>query len=126
MATKKEINKYINMDWSYTVEKEDGYFIVYVNELPGVCTDAENIEEAMNEIKDAIAASVELYLDQGKEVPIPINKSKFKGNISYRTSAERHYALAKIAQQQQRSLSKTIDTLIDDGLSKIRISNRHC
>lgn len=119
MATKKEVQKYVDLPWSYTVEQEDGYFIVYVNELPGVCTDAETVHEAMDEIKDAIYASIELYLDQGREVPVPINKAKFKGKIAYRTSADRHYAIAKIAQQKHQSLSKVLDMLVDAGIKQM-------
>lgn len=39
------------------------------------------IKEAMKETKEAIAAAVELHLDQGKEIPVPISKSKFKGKF---------------------------------------------
>lgn len=118
MVTKKEITKYLNLPWTYTVEPEDGYFIISVNELPGVCTDAVSIEEGMEEIKDAICAAIELYLDQGKEVPIPINKKKYKGMIAYRTSPEKHYQLAKLAQREHKSLSKVIDLLIDEGINR--------
>jgi len=116
MATKKEITKYLNLPWSYTIEPEDDYFVISVNELPGVCTDADSVEEAMEEIKDAIYAAIELYLDQGIEVPVPINKKKFKGNIAYRTSPEKHYQLAKLAQKEHKSLSKIIDILVDEGI----------
>ncbi len=124
MATKKEIQKYVDLPWSYTVEQEDGYFIVYVNELPGICTDSKTINGAMKDIKDAIAAAVELYLDQGKEIPIPINKAQFKGKIAYRTSAERHYIIAKIAQQKHKSLSKILDMLVDEWINHTHLSPR--
>lgn len=124
MATKKEIKKYVEMPWSYTVEQEDGNFIVYVNELPGICTNAKTINEAMEEIKDAIYAAVELYLDQGKVIPVPINKAKFKGKIAYRTSAERHYMIARVAQQKHKSLSKALDMIVDAGLDQIHQSPR--
>ncbi len=124
MATKKEIQKYVDLPWSYTVEQEDGYFIVYVNELPGICTDSKTINGAMKDIKDPIAAAVELYLDQGKEIPIPINKAQFKGKIAYRTSAERHYIIAKIAQQKHKSLSKILDMLVDEWINHTHLSPR--
>src|SRR5215813_1496986 len=104
MVSKKEIEKYVNLPWSYTVEQEDGNYIVYVNELPGVCTDAKTINSAMNEIKEAIYAAIELCIVQGKDIPVPINKSQYKGKIAYRTSAERHYLIAKIAHQKHKSL----------------------
>ena len=49
----------------------------------------------MESIKEALRAAIKLYLKQGDLVPEPIDKKKFKGNISYRTSAERHYLLSK-------------------------------
>ena len=116
MATKKEIHKYVDLPWSYTIEQEDGYFIVSVNELPGVCTDAEDIHTAVRDIKEAIYAAIELHLDQGKEIPVPIQKSMFKGNISYRTPPEKHYLIAKMARRQHVSLSKALDHLVDLGL----------
>ena len=122
MATKKKIQKYVNMPWSFTVEQEEGYFVVSVNELPGICTDAKTIHEAMKGIKEAIAAAIELYLDQGKEIPIPISKTKFKGKIAYRTSPKRHYRIAKAAQQKQKSLSKMLDILVDVGIEHVHLS----
>jgi predicted RNase H-like HicB family nuclease len=124
MATKKEIQKYVDMPWSYTVEQEEGHFIVYVNELPGVCTDAKTISQAVEEIKDAIYASVELYIDQGKEIPTPMNRADFNGRIDYHTSAERNYMIAKLAQQKHRSLSKILDMLVDAGLGQTRLPSR--
>ncbi|MDX8431146.1 MAG: type II toxin-antitoxin system HicB family antitoxin [Candidatus Algichlamydia australiensis] len=126
MVTKKEINYYINLNWTYTIEteKQDGttYFIVRVNELPGVCTDGDTVEEAMENIKEAIEAAIYLYLKNGEPVPVPIQKEKFKGNIAYRTTQERHYHIAKLARNWKKSISKTIDNLIDEGIEKFRDS----
>jgi predicted RNase H-like HicB family nuclease len=120
MVTKKEINYYLNLNWSYTIEQETEkgkhFFIIRVNELPGICTDAETIEEGMANIKEAIEAAVFLYLENGKPVPEPIKKEDYKGNIAYRTTTERHYNIAKIAKQMHKSISKTIDEAIDIGL----------
>lgn len=117
MVTKQKIKKYLDLPWTYTIEPEDDYFVISVNELPGICTDAETIEEGMVEIKDAIYAAIELYLDLGQEIPVPINKAKYKGNIAYRTSPERHYQLAKLARQKHTSLNKIIDHLVEEGIS---------
>ena len=75
--TKKQIDHYLNLPWSYTIEQEarEGkhYFIIRVNELPGICTDAETIEEGMELIKEAIEGAVVLYLKNGEEVPEPVS-----------------------------------------------------
>ncbi|MGE0197748.1 MAG: type II toxin-antitoxin system HicB family antitoxin [Simkaniaceae bacterium] len=127
MATrKKNLHYYLNLNWSYTIEQESynrkSYYIIRVNELPGVCTDAETIEEGMESIQDAIKAAIKLYIKQGDPIPEPIDKKKFKGNIAYRTSAERHYLLSKIAIHEQKSLSKTLDLLVDRSIEHLGLS----
>jgi len=124
MATKKKnLSYYLQLNWSYTLERETlnrkAYYIIRVNELPGVCTDAETVEEGMKSIKEVIKAAIKLYLKQGDPIPEPIDKKKFKGNIAYRTSAERHYLLSKIALHEQKSLSKTLDSLVDRSLEHL-------
>jgi antitoxin HicB len=126
MVIKKNLKYYLGLKWSYTVEKdeEEGkeFFIIRVNELPGVCTDGETIEEVMSNIQDAIKATIELYLKQGDAVPEPIQKEKFKGNIAYRTTRERHYSLAMVAQKKHISMNKALDLIFDEGIKSV--SNR--
>jgi len=69
----KDINYYLNIPWTYTIEttKETGelLYIVHVNELPGISTDAPNLQEAMELIKDAMIGAFELYLENNEEIP---------------------------------------------------------
>ena len=120
MAIKKNINYYLNLPWTYTIEKEENYYVIKVNELPGVCTDAESLDEGMELIKEAIQGAIKLYLKNGEEIPEPLNKELFKGKISYRTSIDRHYQIAKIAKMNRKSISKTIDELIDKSISRLK------
>lgn len=119
---KKDLAYYLQLPWSYTIEtaKEDGelYYIVYVNELPGICTDAPTLAEAMELIKEPMAAVFELYMKNGEEIPEPIDEEQFKGNIAYRTSSRRHFLLAREARRQAKSLSQLIDECIDTSLAK--------
>lgn len=119
------IDYYINLPWTYTVEieeyKNELYYILRVNELPGVCTDSTDLNEAMHEIKDAIAGSIELYISQGRSIPEPIDPSHYKGKISYRTDSHRHYELVRLAKRQHKSLNKTLDMVVDAGMQQIGI-----
>ena len=69
MKDKKDVNYYLKLPWTYTIETEvsDGasYYVIRVNELPGICTDAENLNVGMKEIKDLIACAVEIYRERG-------------------------------------------------------------
>jgi antitoxin HicB len=124
MATKKDLKYYLGLNWSYTIEQDfhagKKFYIIRVNELPGVCTDANTIEKGMKNIRDAIAATIELYLEQGDLIPEPVNKEEFKGKISYRTTSERHYFLAKLAQQKHVSMNRALDMVFDAGLQQLR------
>ena len=126
MDTKKSLKYYLDLKWSYTIEQESDqgkdYYIIRVNELPGVCTDSETIEAGLKDIKEAIRASIKLYLKNGEKVPIPIKKEDYKGNIAYRTTSERHYNIAKAAKEMHKSISKTLDEIIDAGIERLRVS----
>ena len=126
MATKKKnkknIEHYLNLPWSYTIEttKEDGQtlYVVCVNELPGVCTDAPTIDSAMELLKEVMVATFELYLENNEEIPEPIDEEQYKGNIAYRTSSRRHHRIAREAQLRKTSLSSIIDECIDQTLKR--------
>ena len=126
MTIKKDLKYYLGLNWSYTIEQDfyrrRKFYIIRVNELPGVCTDANTVEEGMQNIQDAIIATIELYLEQGDPIPEPINKTKFKGNIAYRTTSERHYYLAKLAQQKHVSMNKALDMVFDAGIQQLHAS----
>ncbi len=74
---KKDINYYLNLPWTYTIETaqedEKTLYIVHVNELPRIGTDAYSLEEAMKSLKEIMATLFELYLQEGEEIPEPVN-----------------------------------------------------
>lgn len=121
---KKDLKYYMNLPWTYTIEtdfeKDKKFYIVCVNEFPGVCTDAPTIEEAMELIKDALHGAIELYLEHGDEIPEPVSQDEYKGNIAYRTTGRRHYKLIKAAQKTDVSLSQMIDECVDAHLKNRR------
>lgn len=125
MATRKknkikDLNYYMRLKWTYTIEQDvdsgKDFYIIRLNELPGVCTDAETVEEGMKAIKEPMKAAIKLYMSNGEEVPEPIKEEDYPGNISYRTSSRRHCKLAREAQRRKKSLSKLLDELIDQSI----------
>ena len=124
MGTKKKyknLNYYLNLPWTYTVERardENGkkIYIVRVNELPGICTDASSLDEAMEFIKEPMTAAFVFYMENEEDIPEPFKEEDFKGNIAYRTTSRRHYLISKEAQKKEKSLSQVIDSLVDTVL----------
>jgi predicted RNase H-like HicB family nuclease len=128
MVIKKNLDYYLKLKWSYTVEQDShegkDFYIIRINELPWICTDAESIDDGIKAIKEVLAASIKLYLKQGESIPEPINKTAFRGNIAYRTDCERHYFIARVAKHMHKSMSKTLDVLVDAGMQKLHFSAR--
>lgn len=75
MEIKKNINYYLKLPWTYSIEtayKDNRpYYVIRVNELPGVVTDAPTLEEAMQLIQEAMIGVFECYLEDGEEIPEP-------------------------------------------------------
>lgn len=69
------IEHYLQLPWTYTMQEicqgESVYFVICVNELPGVCTDALTRDEAREQIKEAMIAAFRMYMKQGEEIPAP-------------------------------------------------------
>ncbi len=120
---KKDLEHYMNLPWTYTIEtaQESGslIYIIRVNKLPGVATDAPTIEEAMRLVREAMRGLFEMYREDGEEIPEPDHILRYKGKITYRTSQERHYLLMREAQKRDQSLSQIIDSLVDNALIKV-------
>ncbi len=123
MATKKktnivkDVNYYLSLPWTYTIEttNETGekLYVVHVNELPGVSTDASTVQEAMSNITKVMAEIFKMDIEDGVDIPEPLNANDYKGNIAYRTTSQRHYFLAREAKRKNMSLSRLIDSWID-------------
>ncbi len=120
----KDLHYYLNLPWTYTVEedmdnKEKKIYIVSINELPGVQTDAYTREEAFMEIEDALHAALELYIEMGDTIPEPkkLSEKKFQGKITYRTTQQRHLQLAQEAKKRKMPVNKLIDEFVVKALS---------
>lgn len=109
---KKTTNYYLSLFWTYSIEsvttgEETPYYLVRVNELPGICTDAPSISEAMEDIKEAMTGAFERYLSHNEPIPEPLSEKKCKGNISYRTNKNRHYRIATEDNESQNHSAKS-------------------
>ena len=58
----------------FTPQPEGGYTVT-CKELPGLVTEGDSIDEAVENLKDAFAATLELYEDLGRPLPEGIQVS---------------------------------------------------
>lgn len=55
----------------------EGGFTVYSPELPGMVTQGETLDEAIEMAQEAIELYVESMRERGQQVPLPIERRKF-------------------------------------------------
>ena len=114
--TRKKLNYYLNLPYTYIIEWSDldDCFLGSIVELERNMTSGKTREEVLSNLKDALIAYVTTSLENNMEIPEPLKIEDFKGNISYRTSKERHYQLAK----QAKLYGKSINAFIDEAISE--------
>lgn len=70
----KNVEYYLNLPWTYTIEKTNetgaSLYIVMVNELPYLTTDASSIDEAMKQIKEVMAHVFSLDLENNETISL--------------------------------------------------------
>ena len=113
---KKNIDYYLNLPYTYIIEWSDAdeCFLGSIVELERNMTCGDTREEVLSNLKEALTAYLQTSLDNNIEIPEPLKKDDFKGNITYRTTKERHYRLAKEA----KLYGKSINTLIDEAVEE--------
>jgi len=117
---KKNLNYYLNLPYTYIIEwsEVDGCFLGSIVELERNMTCGKTREEVLSNLKEALASYVTTSIENKMEIPEPLKIDDFKGNITYRTSKERHYRLAKQAKLYGMSINAIIDEAIGEKLKE--------
>jgi antitoxin HicB len=117
----KNLDYYLNLPYTYIIEWSDvdRCFLGSVVELERNMTCGQTREEVLTNLKEALASYVATSLDNNMEIPEPLKIDDFKGNITYRTSKERHYKLAKQAKLYGKSINAFIDEAINEKLKTV-------
>ena len=113
---KKNLDYYLHLPYTYIIEWSDVdvCFLGSIVELERNMTCGQTREETFNNLQEALMSYITTSLDNKMEIPEPPKISDFKGSITYRTSKERHYRLAK----QAKLYGKSINTFIDEAIGE--------
>lgn len=91
-------------EWS----DDDQMYIAFAVELPSVKAHAKTPEESIQELKIPIKLVLEQMMDEGKPLPEPISLFDYKGNLTLRTTPEKHRELAIRAAESGVSINQYI------------------
>ena len=107
----KDINYYLSLPYTIKVMREDeNTWFARIEELPGCITEADSAEEATEMILDAMAAWVEIALEDGYPIPEPRSDEAFSGKFVVRIPKSLHRDLVGMATKEGTSLNQYINT----------------
>ena len=121
--TKKNLDYYMNLPYTFVIDWSDvdRCFLGSIVELERNMTCGQTREEVLSNLKEALVSYITTSFDNNMEIPEPLKIKNFKGNITYRTSKERHYRLAKQAKLYGKSVNAFIDEAIAEKLDHARV-----
>jgi predicted HicB family RNase H-like nuclease len=104
------VQDYIKMPYNYIIKPitdESGtYFHAWVLELDGCQSTGETFEEAYNELLNAMEGWLETKLENGFNVPLPVDTEKYSGKFVLRLPKSLHFRLAIEAEKEGVSLNQ--------------------
>lgn len=122
------IEYYVQLPYSillHVVEDEGKkYWIAEVPELPGCKSHGSTVEEAVRNVAEAKKDWIIDSLEEGEEVPVPIERDRFSGKTIVRMSRSLHRALSLMAESEKLSLNQLMITILAKEVGRLSVLNR--
>lgn len=94
------------------IPEEDGTYSADILEFPGCFAEGRTPEEAYANLEKVAESWIEAVLEQGQEIPAPIEAHDFSGRIALRIPRSIHKQAAKFAEMDGTSLNQFFLTAI--------------
>lgn len=106
-----------------TPEEVGGYF-VEIEEFEGCISQGETIEEAINNIREAQEAWLEVAIAEGLEIPLPKVMVEYSGKFVLRVPKYLHRKLSNLAEEEGVSLNHMVVSLLSERFPLRKIENK--
>jgi len=90
----------------HVTDESGSYYFVKVQEFDGCMSDGKTIEEAFNNIREAMEGWIEAKLEAGFNIPMPIDAENYSGKFVLRIPKSLHARLAAEAEMDGVSLNQ--------------------
>ena len=105
-----KVSDYLKLPYHIVIQHMDDesgdYYFATVRELDGCQSDGKTYAEAYESIQDAMKGWIEVKLENGFEVPVPIDDSQYSGKFVLRLPKSLHAKLALQAEKEGVSLNQ--------------------
>jgi antitoxin HicB len=106
----RDLNYYLSLSYRIVIEPDpNGGMTIYIPDLPGCISQGDNLEDAYKMIEDAKTAWIETALEDGADIPEPVNEEDFSGKFVVRVPKSLHKILSEQAKQEGVSLNQYIN-----------------
>lgn len=113
MGKRKDLKYYLSLPYTIQITREDDTtWFARVVELPGCLTEGDTPEEAADLIQDALAAWLEIALEDGRPIPEPQTAETYSGRFVVRVPRTLHQQLVEAAEQEGVSLNQLINVTL--------------
>ena len=105
----KDLSYFLGLRYRIELEEdEDGGFVAHHPELRGCIAQGETADEAVQNLRDARAAWIQVRLEDGLSVPEPREQSSCSGRLLLRMPRSLHEELADAAERDGVSLNQFV------------------
>lgn len=104
---KEEVERYRALPYTRElIKNQDGTWFARIVEFTGCMTEADTAPEAMENLDEAMAAWIEVHLEDGDQIPQPSTSEKYSGKFLMRVPKTLHRELARRADLEGVSLNQ--------------------
>lgn len=108
---RKDVAYYMTLPYTMKVKyrpEQGGYYVAGYVELPDLTMTGESPEEAVRELLAERADWFKSCLDEGIDIPLPVEPRKYSGKIMVRIPPSLHESLIEIADTEGVSLNQVM------------------
>lgn len=128
----RTVEEYMSLPYSKTIlpidENEGGGFLVEVPDLGrhATCAWGATEEEALRNLKQVMKSNIEMWLQEGLDIPEPKSKKNYSGAIALRVPPFMHEFLSEYAANEGVSLNSLINLCISEkmGMQKEKAASK--
>jgi predicted RNase H-like HicB family nuclease len=114
----KDLNYYMKLNYKIEIieDKKEGGFALHCPELPGCITSAETLEQGYMLIQDAKQCWFTACLEDGIEIPEPLNLDDYSGQLRLRMPRSLHRNLSERSKREGISMNQLCIYLLSGGV----------
>ena len=125
MSTMK-VEEYLELPYTIEVLKDEGDnysgWFARVVELPGCMTQADTFAELSEMVREAMAAWIEIALEDGETIPLPCSVEDYSGRFVIRIPKSLHKELVEMAEREGVSLNTYVNVALGKTVGQERKS----